>query len=177
MAEEQERLSPEFLQMLEGCQSGGSWFFWIAALSLANTVLILSGSQWGFVVGLGVTQIVDFLVLEMAAVLGPTVKLASLVCSGIAASFFLFLGAFSRKGHRWAFITGMILYALDGALMFLFLDFSSLAFHGLALFFLFKGFRAATAMQSVSRTLPPPLPSYAGQALDSSLLPESREAA
>ena len=32
---------------------GARWFWWIAALSLVNTVLIHSGSQTSFVIGLG----------------------------------------------------------------------------------------------------------------------------
>src|SRR5688572_28411552 len=40
-------------------KSGASWFYWIAGLSIINSIAALSGAGWGFIVGLGVTQIVD----------------------------------------------------------------------------------------------------------------------
>src|ERR1043165_4184428 len=36
-------------------KTGASWFFWIAALSLLNSIFILSGADFGFVLGLSVT--------------------------------------------------------------------------------------------------------------------------
>src|ERR1044071_6443875 len=37
-------------------KGGGSWFYWIAGLSLVNSVLALSGSETRFILGLGITQ-------------------------------------------------------------------------------------------------------------------------
>src|SRR5437016_14082822 len=36
-------------------KSGGSWFYWIAGLSLINSAIALSGSGMRFILGLGVT--------------------------------------------------------------------------------------------------------------------------
>ena len=43
----------------------------------------------------------------------------------------------------WAFIVGMSIYGLDALLLAWATDWLSVAFHGLALFFLFNGFRAS----------------------------------
>ena len=40
-------------------RSGVNWFFWIAGFSLINTIVYLFGGQLTFVVGLGITQIID----------------------------------------------------------------------------------------------------------------------
>src|SRR5512138_3090367 len=40
-------------------KSGAAWFYWIAGLSLINSVAALSGSKWGFILGLGITQVFD----------------------------------------------------------------------------------------------------------------------
>src|SRR5262249_3567191 len=38
---------------------GGQWFYWIAGLSLINAVLAFSGQDWRFILGLGITQVVQ----------------------------------------------------------------------------------------------------------------------
>src|SRR5258706_7852157 len=43
-------------------RSGGSWFYWIAGLSLANTIVSASGGGVGFVIGLTITQVIDHFV-------------------------------------------------------------------------------------------------------------------
>ena len=49
-----------------GFHSGANWFYWIAGLSLVNTILLYTGSEWVFVVGLGVTQLIDGIAIEIA---------------------------------------------------------------------------------------------------------------
>src|SRR5215471_16932506 len=40
-------------------KSGASWFYWIAGLSLINSVVSFTGSSWRFILGLGITQLFD----------------------------------------------------------------------------------------------------------------------
>ena len=47
----------ELAQLHARGTSGAGWFFWIAALSLINSIILLSGGDRHFVVGLGVTSI------------------------------------------------------------------------------------------------------------------------
>src|SRR5216117_2936789 len=37
-------------------KSGASWFYWIAGLSLINSIVAFTGGQWAFLFGLGITQ-------------------------------------------------------------------------------------------------------------------------
>src|SRR5262245_46353942 len=41
-------------------KGGASWFYWIAALTLVNTIVVQAGSEMSFVLGLMVSQIIDF---------------------------------------------------------------------------------------------------------------------
>src|SRR6185369_7816756 len=88
-----------------------SWFYWIAGLSLVNSVLALSGSGMSFILGLGVTQIFDGLAQGMGSGAGLAV---AVVLDLLAAAVFVFFGVFANKRHTWSFIVGMALYALDG---------------------------------------------------------------
>ncbi len=117
-------------------RSGVNWFFWIAGLSLLNTVIYLSGSSLTFVIGLGVTQIVDGFMSGLAQSLGQSGIIARIV--GVAldmgfAGVFILLGVFGRKRYRWPIIVGIVFYAIDGIIVLLFRDYFGAAFHALAL--------------------------------------------
>jgi hypothetical protein len=125
-------------------RSGASWFYWIAGLLLINSVVALTGSEWGFILGLGLTQVFD----AIGQNLGGGGKMVVFVLDVLAAGLFVFFGVFANKGKTWSFVVGMILYALDG-LIFLFVqDWLSLGFHVLALYFLFRGFQACRALKA-----------------------------
>jgi thiosulfate reductase/polysulfide reductase chain A len=42
-------------QRLKGA---ASWFYWIAALSLINSIIVMAGGNWHFIIGMGVTTVV-----------------------------------------------------------------------------------------------------------------------
>ncbi len=125
-------------------RGGASWFFWIAGLSLINSLAALTGSNWGFVLGLGVTQVIDAIAHQMGGA-GPAVGFAlDLAASGL----FIGCGLLARKGLAWVFVVGMVFYGLDGLLFLLVGDWFGLAFHGFVLFCLFKGLQAARSLRA-----------------------------
>ena len=128
-------------------KGGGSWFYWIAGLSLVNSVMALSGSPTRLVLGLGVTQIFDGLAQEMRSGAGLAV---AVVLDLLAAAVFVFFGVFANKRHTWSFIVGMALYALDGLIYLIGPDWLGVGFHAFVLFCLFRGFKACRAMNAVS---------------------------
>src|SRR5205807_5836860 len=89
-----------------------SWFDWIAILSVVNAVISLGNGGFGFLLGLGVTSIAN----GMAA-RGQITPVVSLVMTAAAAGFFWLMGWYTKKGQKWALIVGMLLYALDGAVL------------------------------------------------------------
>jgi hypothetical protein len=138
----------EILNLKRQVEGGAMWFIWIAGLSLVNSALFLGNIEWGFIFGLGITQIIDGIALEVGDNADPTTRIIAFALDVIAASFFALFGFLSKKGRRWAFITGMILYVLDGMLFLVFKDFLGLAFHAFALYCIFNGFKASTALKA-----------------------------
>ncbi len=118
-------------------RNGVNWFFWIAALSLVNTLTYLFGVTITFVIGLGATQIVDGFMSGAAEVLGQNgvyAKAIGLVINIIIAGVFGLFGFLGRNRHRWAIIVGIVFYTIDGIILLLFRDFFGAAFHAWALF-------------------------------------------
>jgi len=114
-----------------------NWFFWIAGLSLLNTIIYLSGSTITFVIGLGATQIVDGIMSALAEILGQGGIIVRLIGFAIdigIAGIFVVFGVLGRKRIRWPIIVGIVIYVLDGIVLLLFRDFLGAAFHAWALF-------------------------------------------
>jgi nitroreductase len=138
----QEQRSPaeEKLRVESRARSGANWFFWIAALSLINSIATMAGSDWGFIIGLGITQVFDAIGAEFGA------RAVTFVLSVLAAGVFVLFGVFAHKQHSWSYIVGMVLYALDGLLFLAVGDILSVGFHVFVLFWMFNGYRANKAL-------------------------------
>lgn len=121
-------------------QQGGDWFFWIAGLSIANSVLRLIHSPVGVFFGLGTTDVIDY----YGASPGGPGSLIALGFDGLVAGLFALFGVFARKGARWAFIVGAVFYILDALVILLLTrQYLEVAAHAYVLFRLFQGFQAA----------------------------------
>ena len=118
-------------------QAGVSWFYWIAGLSVVNSISAATGSTWGFMAGLGVTQMID----GVALAIGPASKVVALGLDLLIAAMVVGLGAWASRNSR-VYLCGMIVYALDGAIFLLARDWVGLGFHGLVIFFLWGGYMA-----------------------------------
>ena len=127
-------------------KSGASWFYWIAGLSLVNSIMSFTGSGFGFALGLGFTRIIH----RFAFGLGSGARGVALVLDLMAAGVFILFGVFANKAQIWAFIIGMILFALDTVIVFTAQAWLSVALHVLALFFLFRGFQACRQVRAAS---------------------------
>ncbi len=125
-------------------KSGASWFYWIAALSLINSISAFSGSSWRFIIGLGMTQILDAIGGEF----GGNGKVVVLVLDLIVAGLFVLFGVFAYKRQTWAFVIGMVLFALDGGVFLIGQDWLGVAFHVFVLYCLFRGFTACRALNA-----------------------------
>jgi hypothetical protein len=147
--------SPDALKRT--ARRGGNWFYWIAAASLVNTALYYGGAPISFAIGLGVTQLVDGFVGGIA----PQFYYLSAAIDVVIAAGFIGLGYFCGRGDIVSFIVGLTLYAFD-ALIYLALmilgrapmTIISIIWHGVALYFVWKGFQAARELKS----LPPGVP-------------------
>ena len=130
--------------------SGADWFFWIAGLSLVNTFIMLAGGNLSFVVGLGITQLADIIANQF----GGITKFIALGFDLFVACVFAGFGLLARRKNNWAFITGMILYGLDGLLYLLAFDLLAIGFHVLALYCLFTGLKANNKLRAFEENNP-----------------------
>ena len=130
-------------------KGGASWFLWIAALSIVNSIIGMAGAGVHFIVGLGITQVVDAIAHRAGS---PGVVL-DLIINGFVAAIFVLFWNFAKKGQSWAFIIGMVLYGLDALLLLTFKDVFSVAFHAYALFRIYHGMRAAPTLEKLQQSM------------------------
>jgi len=145
MAPQNSALQQQIAAARARAQSGASWFLWIAALSVINTLITMGGGRMRFIFGLGITTLIDSVGHQMGGS-GQTVALAASILGAAVIAIF---GVLARKELKWAFIVGMVLYVCDGLLLLpakLYLD---AAFHAWALFRLFQGLQALNALESL----------------------------
>jgi uncharacterized membrane protein len=139
----------EMAKQTQLVRSGANWLMFIAGLSLVNSVLFVAGSNWAFFLGLGATQFSDAFGKEV--ITGTTGVVLALAVDVVIAGIFAGLGLISRNGALWSFLVGMVLIVLDALLLVWVSDWAAVAFHGLALYFIFRGFQAARQL-AVLRT-------------------------
>lgn len=145
--EQKLRLEKEF-------KNGAGWFYWLAGLSLVNSVVALVGGNLNFVFGLGITQIVDGLALGLYETYGNfVIKALALGVDFCVSGIFILFGVFANKRHKWAFIAGMVLYSLDSIIFILIKDYFGLAFHAFALYLIFRGFKASKEIAELENSL------------------------
>jgi hypothetical protein len=83
---------------------------------------------------------------------GAAGKGVALVLDLLAAGVLVLFGFFANKGHAWAFIIGMILFALDGVIFLLAQDWLRVGFHAFVLFCLVRGFLACRELKAGVRS-------------------------
>jgi hypothetical protein len=130
-------------ELVRRMRSGAGWFYWIAAFTMINSIMSNTGSGWGFALGLGFPQLIDV----AAAQSGGTGRAVGIVINALAAGLLALFGVFGGKGHAWAFLIGMIVLALDTALVGILRMWISVAIHIWALISIFSGFRASRQLR------------------------------
>jgi hypothetical protein len=134
-------------------KNGANWFFWIAGLSLINTITYLLNANLSFIVGLGATQVVDvvatMLIEELPEALS-FLRAAALLINLVIMAIFVGLGWAGRKGKGWAFIMGMGLYFLDSVIFLMVGDWFAVLFHVIALYGLLRGYLAFRELHKLS---------------------------
>ena len=132
-------------------KSAAGWFLAIAGLSILNSVLTMSGTNFHFIFGLGITEIVDAIGRQS----GTTGSALGLIVNVFIGGVFLLVWNFARKGEKWAFLAGMGLYAVDGLILIPFKDLLGVAFHAYALFRIYQGLRGIPVLEDLRRRMMP----------------------
>ncbi len=143
LAQEDQQIAVSRMVAAARTRIGAKWFYWIAGLSMINSMVVIFGGNFHFVVGLGITSVVD----AMAKRIGTAGSVLDLIINGFVAGVFVLFGYFACKAQKWAFMVGMGLYLLDGVLLLSARDFLSVGFHAYALYAIHRGYTAAQRVQ------------------------------
>lgn len=147
--------------LVETMKSGANWFYWIAGLSVVNTIIYISGAQWSFLAGLGLTQLADGLVDVAIENGAPSMlKAVAIAFDFVVVAMFGFFGYYAGK-RRWVvFLIAIVIYVFDGLLLLMIGDIAGPAFHAFALFFIVRGFIACRSLNAfeANRPFQPPPP-------------------
>jgi len=111
----------------------------------------MSGAGIRFIFGLGIAQFVDALAHQA----GQSGFALDLIINGFVAAVFLLFWNFARKGEQWAFVIGMGLYAVDALVMLTFHDILAVAFHGYALYRIYRGMNGIRVLKHFEGQLQP----------------------
>jgi hypothetical protein len=144
------------LELGRKLSGGSSWFYWIAGLSLVNTIAYLTGSSFNFVMGLGLTQLVTGFAKGLSnnaadGNLASLILIAGIVLNVGVALVFALYGVLSRQRVRWVFLAGMLLYALDSLIFLFYAEWWALAFHLFCLVGLFGGLKALGQLEALEK--------------------------
>jgi hypothetical protein len=123
-------------------RSDADYFFWAAALATIASGLL--PVRIDFLVNIGVF---DLLNRSYVREFGPTYPLVTYGAPVAWLAALLALGFAARRGHRWAFLTGIALYGAD--MIALMATFSLWAF-GVHAFFVFKWLQGQSALKDLN---------------------------
>lgn len=140
-----DRVTKTMAELKTAGDKGANWFFWIAALSLVNTVVTHSGGDGHFILGLAVTFIVDVIGREIVKEHPDSASVVLFIAVGFSLfvdAFVVLFGVMSRQRWLWVFGFGMFLYLLDGILFALLGVYMAAGIHAFALFSMFQGFKS-----------------------------------
>ena len=122
-------------------RSGADWFYWLAALSLGNSLWSFFNADVQFFFGLGVTMVAD----QMMAQGGSGWKLAGLGIGMFVSACFA-LGGYLARRNAFVYGVGVLLYTLDAALLVVVQAWLHVAVHAYVLYRLVNGFLAYRAL-------------------------------
>jgi len=150
------------LKLERQLRGGASWFYWIAGLSIINSILFILDISSTFVVGLGITQVIDGISAGIADLtepgMMPMIRTIGLVINIVIAGGFVAFGILGSNRRKWAIIVGMVLYALDIIILIIAMDWLSILFHAIALVGLVSGLSACSKLEKLdaqSLVVPP----------------------
>jgi hypothetical protein len=139
------------MEALAGIRRAAGWFLTISILSGVNSLLQIFGTKVRFIFGLGITQVVD----AMAHGRGDSAMILMIAVDGIFIGTLILCSIQARTGSQGAFLLGMILYALDGALLLYFQVWLDAAVHAYALFRIWQGYAAARVLAQAQSAAQP----------------------
>jgi hypothetical protein len=141
--------------LFEQGKAGAAWFYWIAGLSVINTVMILAKAERTFALGLGLTMITDSVAADVAFKPGGNTNVLAVAVSfdAVILGLFILCGCLSQRRILPIFALGMLLYLLDGLLCLSLGLIVGVGIHAYALWSMGSGFWAYRRLNIVQRQI------------------------
>lgn len=133
--------------------SSAKWFYWIAALSVINAIIVVGNGSWSFLAGLGITQIISGFAYGLSEAVGNGVHVIALLLNIAVAGVFVVFGYLGVKGSTTAVIIGLVIYTLDGLIFLAFSDWLPLGFHAFVIFSIIRGLTAQRKLKALESEL------------------------
>lgn len=133
-------------------RSGANWFYWIAGLSVINSLIFAFGGKISFIAGLGLTQLVDGIIDAFVSNgAHSAIRAIALVIDFVFVVMFALFGYYANKAFTWVFIIGIAIYALDALLLLVLGDYFAAGFHVFALIYIARGVVACRQVRQFIR--------------------------
>jgi hypothetical protein len=135
-------------------KNGAAWFYWISALSVVNTIIVLAEGGRRFALGLVVTMISDAIAARALKPGGDMKILAIALCfNAFVLGLFVVCGRLSQRRILPIYALGMVLYLLDGLLSLRLGGYVGIGIHVWALCSMWSGFWAYRQLNVLERQM------------------------
>jgi hypothetical protein len=134
--------------------SGAHWFYWLAAASIANSLIVFYYNTPNSMAAFGITRWIDGTAGALTAEgVVPPLTASALVINILIALGFAAFGYLARRGSDFAFVLGIFLYIIDAMLMIGLRDTFGFGFHLVGLYFLIRGLLASRHLRENATTI------------------------
>lgn len=134
--------------------SGAHWFYWLAAASVANSLIVFFFNTPNSMAAFGVTRWIDGTAGALTADgVVPPMQLTALIINILIAVGFAGFGYLASRGSDRAFVLGIFLYVIDAMLIIGLRDFFGFGFHLVGLYFLTRGLLASRHLRENATTI------------------------
>jgi hypothetical protein len=146
-------MTPQRAVQLQGTMMqivrSANWFYWIAGLSLVNLLSAIAGANFRFVIGLGFSEVLSEFAKDAvdAGHSGVAMYAGCVLLTG----FFAACGWLARRPSIVAFVIGMVAFAADTLIFVMSSDWLGVIFHGMALFYLWRGIPASQVYKKLAQ--------------------------
>jgi hypothetical protein len=133
---------------------GAHWFYWLAAASIVNSLIVFFFHTPNSLVAFGITRWTDGTNGPLSAQgVVPPMEPTALATNILIALVFAGFGYFASRGSDLAFVIGIFLYILDSMLSIGLRDVFGFSFHILGLYFLIRGLLASRHLRENATTI------------------------
>ena len=145
------------MRLLRRAKGGINWFYWVAGLTIINTIIFLAGRMPNYFLGLGANQLVDAysVTVSTGTEVAPLMRWVAGAIDLLLAGVFIIFGYRGQRSYRSWIVAGIVLYTLDGLIFLFFSVWLGVAFHAFVIYSLVRGLRA---MDQLNQMGPPRVP-------------------